>query len=89
MGQAAIGKKRRFLSYDYNHSWLDYDSWAAALVAASKYSSSCPTTSAPARLELLSNLVFEDCWSCGDLVRVGCFNSVFEGDACDDFGEIV
>jgi len=40
-------------------------------------------------VELLSNLVFEDFGSCGDLVWVGCFNTVFERDACDDFGEIV
>ena len=42
----------------------------------------------PAKLdtELLSNLVFEGCWSCGDLVGFG-FNSVSEFDACDDFGE--
>jgi hypothetical protein len=39
--------------------------------------------------ELLSNLVFECCRSCGDLVGFGSFNSVFEGDACDDFGEVV
>ena len=39
--------------------------------------------------ELLSNLVFEDCWSCGDLVRVGGFNSVFESNAGDDLGEII
>ncbi len=38
--------------------------------------------------ELLSNLVFEGFGSCGDLVRFG-FNSVFERDACDDFGEVV
>ena len=39
--------------------------------------------------ELLSNLVFETCRSCGDLVW-GCgFNSVFEPDAGDDFGEVV
>lgn len=38
------------------------------------------------RWELLSNLVFEACRSCGDLVG-GCgFNSVFERDAGDDFG---
>jgi hypothetical protein len=43
----------------------------------------------PQRLELLSNLVFEDCWSCGDLVRVGGFNSVFESNAGDDLGEII
>ena len=36
-------------------------------------------------VELLSNLVFEGCWSCGDLVGFG-FNSVSEFDACDDFG---
>ena len=41
------------------------------------------------QLELLSNLVFEDCRSCGDLVLVSGFNSVFECDACDDFGEII
>ena len=40
-------------------------------------------------IELLSNLVFEDCWSCGDLVRVGGFNSVFESNAGDDLGEII
>ena len=39
--------------------------------------------------ELLSNLVFESFWSCGDLAFWGCFNSVFERDACDDFGEVV
>jgi len=39
--------------------------------------------------ELLSNLVFEGFGSCGDLVGFGGFNSVFERDACDDFGEIV
>jgi len=41
------------------------------------------------RAELLSNLVFEGCWSCGDLVEVCGFNSVFERDACDDFREVV
>ena len=40
-------------------------------------------------LELLSNLVFESFWSCGDLAFWGGFNSVFERDACDDFGEVV
>ena len=39
--------------------------------------------------ELLSNLVFEGFRSCGDLVWVCGFNSVFERDACDDFGEVV
>ena len=39
--------------------------------------------------ELLSNLVFEGFGSCGDLVLVCGFNSVFECDASDDFGEIV
>jgi len=39
--------------------------------------------------ELLSNLVFEFCWSCGDLAGFGGFNTVFERDACDDFGEVV
>ena len=39
--------------------------------------------------ELLSNLVFEGFGSCGDLVFVCGFNSVFECDASDDFGEIV
>jgi hypothetical protein len=39
--------------------------------------------------ELLSNLVFEACGSCGDLAVVGGFNSVFEGDACDDFGQVI
>ena len=41
------------------------------------------------KAELLSNLVFEGFGSCGDLVGFGGFNSVFERDACDDFGEIV
>ena len=41
------------------------------------------------RGELLSNLVFEGCWSCGDLVGVCGFDSVFERDACDDFSEVV
>jgi hypothetical protein len=41
------------------------------------------------KMELLSNLVFEDCWSCGDLAVVCGFNSVFERNACDDFGEVV
>ncbi|MFT5787865.1 MAG: hypothetical protein ACI9KK_003236, partial [Ascidiaceihabitans sp.] len=40
-------------------------------------------------LELLSNLVFEDFGSRGDLVLVGDFNSVFKCDASDDFGEVV
>ena len=35
-------------------------------------------------VELLSNLVFEGCRSCGDLVWVCGFNSVFERDAGDD-----
>ena len=39
--------------------------------------------------ELLSNLVFEGCRSCGDLVWVCGFNSVFERDAGDDFGEVI
>ena len=39
--------------------------------------------------ELLSNLVFEGFGSCGDLVWVCGFNSVFERDACDDFGKVV
>ena len=41
------------------------------------------------RTELLSNLVFEDFGSRGDLVLVGDFNSVFKCDASDDFGEVV
>ena len=40
-------------------------------------------------VELLSNLVFEDCWSCGDLVWVCGFDPVFERDACDDFSAVV
>ncbi len=39
--------------------------------------------------ELLSNLVFESFWSCGDLAFWGGFNSIFERDACDDFGKVV
>ena len=41
------------------------------------------------RRELLSNLVFEACGSCGDLALFGGFNSVFECDACDDFGQVI
>ncbi|KKN65603.1 hypothetical protein LCGC14_0480150 [marine sediment metagenome] len=41
------------------------------------------------RIELLSNLVFEGRRSCGDLVGFGGFDSVVEGDACDDFGQII
>jgi len=39
--------------------------------------------------ELWSNLVFAGSGSCGDLVLVRFFNSVFKCDACDDFGEVV
>jgi len=39
--------------------------------------------------ELLSSLVFEGFGSCGDLAGFGSFNSVFERNACDDFGEVV
>ena len=39
--------------------------------------------------ELLSDLVFEACRSCGDLAVFCGFNSVFERNACDDFGEAV
>ena len=39
--------------------------------------------------ELLSNLVFEVCRSCGDLVGFCGFNSVFDRDACDDFGQLI
>ena len=41
------------------------------------------------RRELLSNLVFEFFWSCGDLAGFGDFNTVFERDAGDDFGQVV
>ena len=41
------------------------------------------------RGELLSNLVFDVSRSCGDLACVGGFNSVFELDAGDDFGEVI
>ena len=40
-------------------------------------------------MELLSNLVFEGFGSCGDLAWVLGFDSVFECDASDDFGEVV
>ena len=40
-------------------------------------------------VELLSNLVFEVCWSCGELVLVCGFDFVFERDACDDFGQVI
>ncbi len=39
--------------------------------------------------ELLSSLVFEAFGLCGDLVVLCGFNSVFECDAGDDFGQIV
>jgi esterase/lipase superfamily enzyme len=39
--------------------------------------------------ELLSNLVFKDCWSCSDLAIFCGFNSVFERDACDDFCKVI
>ena len=43
----------------------------------------------PPFAELLSNLVFEDIGSCGDLIVCGDFYSVGERDAGDDFGEII
>jgi len=49
---------------------------------------SCIESSTTKR-ELLSNLVFEVCGSCSDLVVLCGFNSVFKFDACDDFGQIV
>jgi hypothetical protein len=39
--------------------------------------------------ELLSNLVFEALGSCSNPTCFGGFNSVFEFDAGDDFGEII
>ncbi len=41
------------------------------------------------QIELMSNLVFEAFGSCGDLAVVGGFNSIFERDACDDFGQVI
>jgi hypothetical protein len=38
---------------------------------------------------LLANPVFEVRRLCGDLVRFGGINSVFEADAFDDFGKVV
>jgi len=49
----------------------------------------CPLPHQFLMSELLSNLVFEGCRSCGDLVWVCGFNSVFERDAGDDFGEVI
>ena len=43
----------------------------------------------PSRNELLSNLVFESFWSCGDLALFGGLDAVFECDAGDDFGAVV
>jgi hypothetical protein len=40
-------------------------------------------------LELLSNLVFEVFGSYGDLAGVCGFDSVFECDAGDDFGQVI
>jgi hypothetical protein len=40
------------------------------------------------QVELLSNLVFKDCWSCSDLAIFCGFNFVFERDACDDFCKV-
>ena len=48
-----------------------------------------PNRYLPRNRELLSNLVFEGFGSCGDLVWLGDFNSVFERDACDDFGQVI
>jgi hypothetical protein len=39
--------------------------------------------------ELLSSLVFEGVGSCGDLALFCGFNSVFERDASDDFGQVI
>jgi hypothetical protein len=39
--------------------------------------------------ELLSNLLFKICRSCGDLVLVCGFDTVFERNACDDFGQVI
>ena len=49
------------------------------------------TTLTPLRssFELLSNLVFEGFQSCGDLALFGGFNSVFECDASDYFGQVI
>ena len=38
--------------------------------------------------ELLSNLVFEGCGSCGELTAVGGYNPVFEHDASDGPGKL-
>lgn len=43
----------------------------------------------PCLSELMSNLVFEDYWSCSDLAWFYGFNSVFECDASYDFGQVV
>ncbi len=40
-------------------------------------------------VELLSNLVFEEFGSCGDLAFWVGFNFVFKRDTCDDFGEVI
>lgn len=61
-----------------------YDLERQADAAEAKGDCGCEVAS-----ELLSSLVFEGFGSCGDLVEFGGFNSVFEGDACDDFGKVV
>ena len=40
-------------------------------------------------MELLSNLVFEESRSCGDLALFSDFNSIIELDASNDFSEVV
>ena len=56
------------------------------------YEKKCSTpngSTAPNKLELLSNLVFEALGSCSNLACFGCFNTVFEFNAGDNLGEIV
>ena len=64
--------------------------WSCYLgLALPAYHNPCEHAHVAPTLELLSNLVFEIFWSCGDLAFLVGFNSVFERDACDDFGEVV
>ena len=91
LGRIVIGKnydpllrqrERNAFSFHFAiGSRVNYDRWQIKFICQL----CCPLLAD----ELLSNLVFEGCWSCGDLVGVCGFDSVFERDACDDFREVV
>ena len=76
------------LDYGTAHMWHIIAA-ANALVTDSEQQDIISDNMTPEQIELLSSLVFEACRSCGDLAGFGSFNSVFERNACDDFGEVV